>query len=91
MSLFFVLLPIVDVWLTSGLTTLKRSYSLSVHVWSWHGGLSFYANFISTMPLGYGSAAMPFYAGSTRRDGGRLGTSLGPGGYLASSTPVYYR
>ena len=42
-----------------------------------------YYSFVSTMPYGYGSGALPFF--SHPNSGGYPGTSYAPGGYMASS------
>ena len=45
--------------------------------------ISVISSFVSTMPYGYGSGAMPFF--SHPNSGGYPGTSYAPGGYMASA------
>ena len=42
--------------------------------------------FVSSMPYGYGSGAVPFYGNPAF--GGLPGTSYAPGGYIASALPL---
>ena len=92
---------IADIWITSLLVLGACSVRISGQCGDYNGGNHdcgygagpqnwfgpYYLGrnnpygFLSSVPIGYGSGAMPFFSGEF----GVRGTSLGPGGYLASS------